>query len=116
LSEELVRQRRLREHAEAVERARAAQDEAARNLDRALEEQRRLTAERRLRVRYAGSRALRHGERTQRLAAVYRRALAERHPQRERLVEEWQTDICPPPSWVALDDAVPSFAETGASA
>jgi hypothetical protein len=113
---ELVRQRRQREYERAAEKARAAKDEAARNLDRALEEQRRLLAERRQRVRYASSRALRHCEHTQRLAAVYRRALAKRHPQRERLVEQWQTDICPPPSWADIDDAVPSLEHIGALA
>jgi hypothetical protein len=51
---------------------------------------------------------LRYGEFIRRQAALYRRALARRHPDSEVLVHQWQTDFCPPPAWATTDILVPS--------
>lgn len=113
LPDTLVRQRRLAEHQKAVAAAEVARLDAQEILDRACEEQARLQEQRQQRLEIASSRALSYGDHTQRLAAIYRRALAKRHPQRERLADQWQSDICPPPPWAVLDALVPSSRATG---
>jgi hypothetical protein len=59
---------------------------------------------------------LRLVEHADRLAAIYRRALVRRHPQREALVDRWTTELAPPPAWVMTDGLVPSYRLAGADA
>jgi hypothetical protein len=114
---ELVRQRRLAEHARKEAAARAAAQEIQQRLDRIRAEQANLQATQQSRADVARSRVLRLVEHADRMAAVYRRALVRRHPQREELVTRWTTDLAPPPAWVLLtDDLVPSHRPAGVDA
>jgi hypothetical protein len=44
------------------------------------------------------------------MAAIYRRTLVKRHPEREELVARWTTDICILPDWAAELAPLPSEA------
>jgi hypothetical protein len=116
LSGELVRQRRTTEHKRVADAARDAQADAQRRLDALLREQAEIVAERQNRADVARSRVLRFVEYADRLAAIYRRALVRRHPQRDALVSQWRADLYPPPSWVSADDLMPTHRTTGAAA
>jgi hypothetical protein len=113
LAEELVRDRRRRELRRIADAAHARQTEFERRLTATREERAELWTKRQARIDIARSRALRFGDHTQRLAAIYRRALLRRHRQRAALVEQWQTDICPSPAWVVADDFLPSARPVG---
>lgn len=104
LPEELVRDRRRRELDGLADAARSRQAQTARRLDAARQETAELQKQRELHIHVARSRALRFGDHTQRLGAIYRRALIRRHPQRDELVKRWNADFCPPPEWVVSDD------------
>ncbi|WP_448616256.1 hypothetical protein [Modestobacter sp. URMC 112] len=108
LPESLVRQRRQAEHDRRVAVAAAGQDEAQQALDAVLAERARLEASCRQRAEMARSRVLRYGDHTRRQAALYRRALTRGHPDAEVLVNRWQTELCPAPSWVTADAIEPS--------
>lgn len=108
LPAELVRQRRLEEWQRAVTTATAALEEAQSRCDAAQAEQADLRARRLHRADVVRSRAIRFCKHTDRLAAIYRRALVRRHPQREALIERWQTELSPLPAWVSADDPAPS--------
>lgn len=116
LPDEIIRQRREREHRRAAEKAESARAEAQRRLDDLRAEQSRLLAKCQHRADVARSRALRYGDYTQRLGDIYRRALSRRHPQRGALVSTWQSTFCPPPAWVTADDIIPSFRAVGVEA
>ncbi|MGY2001729.1 hypothetical protein [Blastococcus sp. SYSU DS1024] len=113
---ELVRQRRTSEHRRRADAARAAQRDVRERLDAVRAEEAQLEARRQNRADVARSRALRLVERAERLAAVYRRALIRRHPQREALVSRWDSAPVPPPAWVLTDDLLPAHREKGAAA
>ncbi len=113
---ELVRQRRLTEHSRKEAAARAAVQDIEQQLDRARTEQANLQAVQQNRADVARSRVLRLVEHADRLAAIYRRALVRRHPQREALVDRWTTELAPPPAWVMTDGLVPSYRLAGADA
>jgi hypothetical protein len=113
LSELLVRQRRETEHRRVADAARAAQEQTQRQLDATLAEHAHRVAQRQHQADLARSRVLRFGEHTDRLIAIYRRALSRRHPQRDELVRSWQTEPIAPPPWVTAEDVVPSTRETG---
>jgi hypothetical protein len=113
---ELVRQRRLAEHSREEAAARAAADEIEQRLDRVRAEQAHLSARQQSRADVARSRVLRLVQHADRMAAVYRRALVRRHPQREALVVRWSTELAPPPAWVLTDDLVPSHRPAGVHA
>ncbi|WP_346619211.1 hypothetical protein [Blastococcus montanus] len=113
---ELVRQRRAAEHLRRADAARAAQHELRVRLDATRAEEAQLEARRQNLADVARSRALRLVERAERLAAVYRRALLRRHPQREALVSRWDSSPVPPPAWVLADDLLPAHRDTGAAA
>jgi hypothetical protein len=113
---ELVRQRRTAEHRRTAEAAAAAQTDVQRRLDETLREQAEVTARRQNCADLARSRVLRLVEHADRLAAIYRRALIRRHPQRDALVSQWHADLFPPPAWVQTDDLMPSHRATGAAA
>ena len=68
------------------------------------------------RLDVARSRVLRYGDFMQRQASIYRRALVRKHPDRESLAHDWDTDLCPAPSWVVADDLIPSVREAGVTA
>lgn len=116
LSGELVRQRRTTEHKRIADAAHEAQADAQRRLDALLREQAEVAAQRQNRADVARSRVLRFVEYADRLAAIYRRALVRRHPQRDALVSQWRADLFPPPAWVRTDDLMPSHRTTGAAA
>ncbi|CCG04329.1 hypothetical protein [Blastococcus saxobsidens] len=105
---ELVRQRRATEHRRTVEAAKSEQLEAQLRLDATLAEEAQLEVRRQNRADVARSRVLRLVEYADRLAAVYRRALIRRHPQREALVTSWISTLAAPPAWVLTDDLTPS--------
>ena len=112
----LIRRRRETEHRRLADAAIAAQTEAQHGLDTARREHAQLEAQRRSRADVARSRVLRYVDHADRLAAIYRRALVHRHPQREALVQAWSTDLAMPPAWVLADDLVPIRPTTGAAA
>jgi hypothetical protein len=112
----LIRRRRETEHRRLADAAISAQTEARSRLDKGRREHAQLEASRRSRADVARSRALRYVDHTNRLAAVYRRALVHRHHQREALVQQWSTDLYPPPAWVLADDIVPIRGTTGVAA
>jgi hypothetical protein len=115
LAPELIRQRRMAEHRRLADAAKEACDDAQRRLDATLAEEAQLEARRQNRADVARSRVLRYVEYADRLAAIYRRALIRRHPQRDALVSQWHADLFPPPAWV-LDDLTPPRRETGVAA
>ncbi|GAB3358891.1 hypothetical protein GCM10027300_30130 [Modestobacter lapidis] len=116
LPEALVRQRRQTEHDRRVAAAQTAVDEAQQAVDAALARRAQLEARRRHRAEIARSRVLRYGEFIRRQAAIYRRALARRHPDHEALVHQWRDDLFPPPAWAGTDVLVPSSREAGVAA
>jgi hypothetical protein len=116
LAPELVRQRRMTEHERRADAAKEAQDDAQHRLDAALAEEAQLGAQRQNRADVARSRVLRYVDYADRLAAIYRRALVRRHPQRDALVSQWRADLFPPPAWVLTDDLTPSHRDTGVAA
>jgi hypothetical protein len=116
LASELVRQRRMTEYTRLADAAKEAQDDAQRRLDATLAEEAQLQAQRQNRADVARSRVLRYVDYADRLAAIYRRALVRRHPQRDALVSQWRADLSPPPAWVLTDDLTPSHRDTGVAA
>lgn len=116
LAAALVRQRRETDHRRLADAATAAQADAQQRLDAALSEHAQLKARRQSRADVTRSRVLRYVDYADRLAAIYRRALVRRHPQREALVHAWSTDLNPPPAWALEGDLVPSHHTTGAAA
>lgn len=103
----LVRRRRETEHRRLADTAIAAHTEAQHRLDTARAEHAQLVAQCRTRADVARSRVLRYVDHADRLAAIYRRALVHRHPQRQALVQAWSTDLAAPPAWVLADELVP---------
>jgi hypothetical protein len=116
LPEALVRQRRQTTHDRAATAARAAHGQAQQAVDALLGEQAQLVARLQSRLDVARSRVLRYGGFIRRQASIYRRALIRKHPDREALAHDWQTDLCPAPSWVVADDLIPSAREAGVAA
>ncbi|MGY1680677.1 hypothetical protein [Geodermatophilus sp. SYSU D01176] len=116
LPESATRERRAVTHQRSVAAARAAQAETQRRLDDVLAEQAHLRAAVQARADVARSHVVRARELTHRKAAVYRRALLRRHPQREELVRLWDTELCDLPAWAAPEIPLPAPAPSGASA
>jgi hypothetical protein len=116
LASELVRQRRMAERKRLADAAKEARDDAQRRLDAILTEEAQLAAKRQNRADLARSRVLRYVDHADRLAAIYRRALVRRHPQREALVSQWRADLFSLPAWVLTDDLTPSHRKTGVAA
>lgn len=112
----LVRQRRQRTHDRTAAAAQAAHEEAQQAVDALLGEEAQLSARLQNRFDVARSLVLRHGEVMRRQAAIYRRALIRKHPDREALAHDWQTDLCPAPSWAVGDDPILSIREAGVAA
>ncbi len=104
----LVRQRRQTEHDRRVATAKAALDEAQQAVDAVLVRMAQLEAGRQARAEIARSRVLRYGDLVRRQAAIYRRALARRHPDSEVLAHQWDTDLFPAPTWATTDALVRS--------
>ncbi|WP_157936752.1 hypothetical protein [Geodermatophilus chilensis] len=116
LPDSATRERRAITHQHSVAATRAAQAETQRRLDDVLAEQAHLRAAVQARADVARSHVVRARELTHRKAAVYRRALLRRHPQREELVRLWDTELCDLPTWVAPGIPLPAPAPSGASA
>ena len=112
----LVRQRRQTEHDRRVAAAAAAVEETQRSVDAVLSRRAQLEARRAHRAEIARSRVLRYGDLVRRQAAIYRRALARRHPDQEVLVHHWQGDLFPAPAWAGTDTLVPPSREAGVAA
>src|SRR5437763_1219673 len=112
----LIHGRRTTAARRRADAAIAAQAETQHRLDTARSERAQLEAQRQSRADVARSRVLRYVDYADRLAAVYRRALVRRHPQRDALVQAWKADLNAPPAWVLEDDLVPSHHTTGAAA
>ena len=102
----LVRQRRQTTHDRVLARAREAREQAQHAVDALLTEQAELTARVQNRFDVARSRVLRYGDLMDRQAALYRRTLVRKHPDREALAHDWDTALCPAPSWVLTDAGV----------
>jgi hypothetical protein len=116
LPETLVRQRRQAAHERTAEAARAAQAAAEQAVDGSLSEQAQLRARRQNRADLTCSRVVRYGDHVRRQAAIYRRALVRRHPDREALVHEWRTELCPDPAWATPDVLLQTAREAGVPA
>ena len=116
LSDAAAQQRRAVRHWTAADIAKATLLETQRRLNAARADQAHVEAELTARADVARSRVLRYAQIADRKAAVYRRALIRRHPQRDQLVDRWTTDLCPMPSWVALQGPLPRVEKTGAAA
>jgi multidrug efflux pump subunit AcrA (membrane-fusion protein) len=112
----LVGQRRQAEHDRRVAAAQAALDAAQQAVDAVLSRRAQLEARRQNRAEIARSRVLRYGDFIRRQAAIYRGALARRHPDHEALVHRWRDDLFPPPAWAGTDTLVPSSREAGVAA
>jgi hypothetical protein len=110
-----VRGRRSIRHWNAAERARAAQRETQRQLDDALVEQAELRRRVRARAQHAVARVLRFGRLIEAQAAIYRRALIRRHPERDALIHRWTTEICAVPAWASADALVGAVDGSGVS-
>jgi hypothetical protein len=108
LSRAATRTRRAVTHLRAVEAAEAGQRHAQAQLDDVLVEVADLDARMRRRAEMARSRVLRHRELALRKAAIYRRFLLRRHPERSALIGRWTTDICVVPDWAASIASLPS--------
>jgi hypothetical protein len=116
LPDELVRQRRVVERERVAAAAKSARADVQLRLDATLAEQAHLEAQQQNQADVARSRVLRLVDHADRLAAIYRRALVRRHPQREALVDRWSTELASPPAWVLADDLMPSHRQTGVAA
>ena len=116
LPETLVRQRRQTEHARRVAAAAAAVAQAQRAVDDVLAAQAQLQTRLRHRAEVTRSRVLRYSDSIRRQAAIYRRALARRHPDAEALVHQWQDDLFAPPAWASTDVLVRTSREAGVAA
>ncbi|SFO42624.1 hypothetical protein SAMN05660359_03374 [Geodermatophilus obscurus] len=116
MSPSATRERRAVAHRRQLDRARAAQAELQEQLDQALAEQADLRARLRAKADVARSRVVRLSQFTNRQAAIYRRALIRRHPEREELVRRWSTDLARPPAWAATDPILPTTEPSGVPA
>ncbi|MGY1621060.1 hypothetical protein ACI789_02540 [Geodermatophilus sp. SYSU D00965] len=116
MTESATRERRMVAHRRQLDRARAAQADVQQQLDEALAERADLQARARAKADVARSRVVRLSKFTNRQAAVYRRALIRRHPEREELVRRWSTDLARPPAWAAVDLSLPTDEPSGVSA
>jgi hypothetical protein len=116
MSVSATRERRAVAYRRNVERARSALDDLQQQLDRALAEQADVRTRLRSRAHLARSRVVRLSEFTNRQAAVYRRALIRRHPEREELVRRWSTDLARPPAWLPTDHVLPTTESWGVPA
>jgi hypothetical protein len=116
LADAATRERRAVTAQRSVERARAAVQETQRRLDAVLAERADLQAQLRTHADLARSHVVRAREITSRKAAVYRRALLRRHPQREDLVRNWTPELCALPAWADTEIRLPSTEPTGAFA
>jgi hypothetical protein len=116
LDESAVRGRRSIRHWHAAEAARTAQRETQERLDAALVEQAERRRAVRARAEHAVARVVRYARLTEAEAAIYRRWLVRRHPQRDALVDRWTTDICPLPGWASADALCAAVDASGESA
>jgi hypothetical protein len=112
----LIHRRRETEHRRRADAAIAALADVQQRLDAVRSERAQVEAQRQSRADVARSRVLRYVDHADRLAAIYRRALVHRHPQREALVRAWSTDLAVPPAWVLADELAPSRRTAGAAA
>ncbi|MGY1805035.1 hypothetical protein ACI78T_17270 [Blastococcus sp. SYSU D00922] len=112
LSPVATRTRRQIAHRRQLNEAKAAKDAAQQLVHEAHADRSELQAELQRRAEIARSRVQRHRERTERMAAIYRRTIVKRHPEREELITRWQTDICVVPDEAADMALLPSEAST----
>ena len=115
LDESAARGRRVVRHWRAADIARKAQEETQQQLDHALIEQAELRASVRGRAEQAVARVLRFGRLIDAEAAIYRRALIRRHPERDALIHRWTTDTCVVPTWAAADALAAAVEGSGVS-
>ena len=108
LSPAATRTRRAVTHLRAVEAAEARKRHAQAQMDDVLLEVADVEARMRRRAEVARSRVLRHRELGHREAAIYRRFLLRRHPERSALIGRWTTDLCLLPDWAARIAPLPS--------
>lgn len=100
-----TRTRRAVAHQRQLAQAQADHHRAAQQLEDVLGDRAEVEATLRRRADIARSRVQRHRQLTERMAAVYRRTLITRHPERDALIARWTTGICAGPAWA--DDLVP---------
>ncbi|MGY1712595.1 hypothetical protein ACI8AC_24105 [Geodermatophilus sp. SYSU D00758] len=111
-----IRARRMATHRRAAEAAQVAHRETEERRDAVRAEQASLVAERRKLADELRFRVTRAHETTHRLGAVYRKALARRHPEREKLVTTWDAELCTLPPWFGAELPLPgSDAEDAAT-
>jgi hypothetical protein len=112
LSPVATRSRRTVAHRRQLGEAKAARDGVQQLVYDALAARSDFRAELQRRAEIARSRVQRHRERAERMAALYRRTLVKRHPEREQLINRWETDICVVPDWAADMALLPSEVST----
>jgi hypothetical protein len=115
LDESAVRERRGVRHWRAAQAARDAQRETQGRLDGALVEQTELQRRVRARAEHAVARVVRFGRLIDAEAAIYRRALIRRHPERDALIHRWTTEIWLLPAWASADALTADIHVSGVS-
>ena len=115
LSDSATRVRRAHTHHMARAAAFDAQSETQDQIHRLLTERAELEARTLAREEAARSRVRRYRDLTDRKAAIYRRALIRRHPQRDQLIDRWTTAASPLPAWAATEQSLPLTHASGAS-
>ena len=115
LADSAVRGRRGIRHWHAAEAARTAQRETQRRLDDTLVEQAELQRIVRARAEQGVARVIRFGRLIDAEAAIYRRALVRRHPERDALIHRWTTDLWVLPAWASPDALASAIEASGVS-
>jgi hypothetical protein len=115
LDTSVARGRRGIRHWHAAEGARAAQRDTQTQLDDALVEQAELQRVVRARAEQAVARITRFGRLIDAQAAIYRRALVRRHPERDALIHHWTTELCVLPAWASSDALASAIEASGVS-
>lgn len=112
MPEVVTRARRVVAHQRDLARAEAAHHAAQQARENLRTDRSEVAAHLRRRAEIARSHVQRHRELTERMAAVYRRTLVKRHPEREQLIARWTNGICALPSWAIELAPLPSEAST----
>jgi hypothetical protein len=110
-----TRERRADAHRRRWNAAHQAQVATRAEMDDLLAERAELQSRVTTREEAARSRVRRYRDLTERKAAIYRRALIRRHPQRDQLIGRWTTEAIPLPAWADVEESL-SLPNAGALA
>jgi hypothetical protein len=108
LSPAATQTRRAVAHRRALDAAEATRRQAQQEVDDVLVEIADVRARIHRRAEVARSHVVRHRELAHRKAAIYRRTLLRRHPERGALIDRWTTEICVLPDWATRIAPLPS--------